>query len=341
MIRFIKLALSILFIALLTTSCEKELSDVTGNLPGTGIDTTNSGGGGTSCGVPSGLSGNSTVSGEANISWTAVTGASSYNVQYKAVSASSWTPATSNTNSTSITGLTAGTTYEFQVQTVCSSGNSSYSASYTFTTATIVLPSVCKACSYQPWCDGSTYNYIDTTDGVAGPAAETIEILGDTMIGMGGSIMHYDVTLTNAGDTVYHNCDSVNQISTLILNINQGGAFTQVKSVLIKSNLPVGGTWTDNTTISGAPVTINYSIIAKQISRTVLGTTYNNVIKIHQTIVASISLFPPLPAQNITVTEADFYYQSGIGLIESLTISTFPGSLPSTTHRVLQSAIIP
>ncbi len=428
MIRFIKLALSILFIALLTTSCEKELSDVTGNLPGTGIDTTNNGGG-TSCGVPSGVSGISTVAGEATINWTvvtgaisysvqyrvygtstwssqlssatsititaltpssnyefqvqsicasgasafssstsltpsgnttscdvpsgltataitstsamlnwtAVTGASSYNVQYKAVSASSWMTASSNTNSTSITGLTAGTAYEFQVQTVCSSGNSSYSASYTFTTTTIVLPSVCKACSYQPWCDGSTYNYIDTTDGVPGPVAETITILGDTMIGSGGSIMHYDVTLTNAGDTVYHNCDSINQISTLILNINQGGVSTRVKSVLIKSNLPVGGTWTETATVSGLNISINYSIIAKGISRTVPYGTFYDVIHVRQRISATI--IPGFPATQ--VSQVDYYYANAVGLIESLTNSTFPGSTPSVTHRVLIDFNIP
>ena len=429
MIRLIKLSLSIISIALFMTSCEKELSEENGNFPGTGIDTTNNGGGGTSCGVPSSLSGNSTVSGEATISWsavsgalsyavqyriygtsnwtfessattsititglnpssnyefqvqsicgsgasafsystslipsgnatscdvpsgltastitstgatlnwTAVTGASSYNVQYKEVSASSWISTSSSTTSATINGLTASTAYEFQVQTVCSSGGSSYSASFTFTTTTIVLPSVCKACSYQPWCDGSSYNYIDTTDGVPGPVAETITILGDTMIGSGGSIMHYDLTLTNAGDTVYHNCDSINQISTLILKINQGGVSTQVKSVLIKSNLPVGGTWTETATVSGLNISINYSILAKAISRTVPANTFNDVIKVRQTISATI--IPGFPATQ--VSQVDYYYARAVGLIESLTNSTFPGSAPSVTHRVLQSYHIP
>ena len=157
------------------------------------------------------------------------------------------------------------------------------------------------------------------------------------MIGSGGSIMHYDVTLTNAGDTVYHNCDSINQISTLILNINQGGVSTRVKSVLIKSNLPVGGTWTETATVSGLNISINYSIIAKGISRTVPYGTFYDVIHVRQRISATI--IPGFPATQ--VSQVDYYYANAVGLIESLTNSTFPGSTPSVTHRVLIDFNIP
>jgi acid phosphatase len=64
-----------------------------------------------------------------------VNGAVSYNVQYRVNGGSSWTSTTATSNSKNISGLASGTTYEFQIQTVCSGNTSSWSASANFTTA--------------------------------------------------------------------------------------------------------------------------------------------------------------------------------------------------------------
>lgn len=93
---------------------------------------------GTTCGVPSGLNATSVTTTSATLGWTAVTGATSYSIQYRQTGTTTWTTLTSSTNSITINGLTAATSYEFQVQTVCSSGSSTYSSSYTFTTQSIV-----------------------------------------------------------------------------------------------------------------------------------------------------------------------------------------------------------
>ena len=89
---------------------------------------------GGTCNVATGLAASSITSSSATLSWAAVTGAVSYNVQYRIVGAGTWTSTTSATNSKSITGLTASSTYEWQVQTVCSGGSSAYSTSSNFTT---------------------------------------------------------------------------------------------------------------------------------------------------------------------------------------------------------------
>ena len=89
----------------------------------------------TSCGVPSGLNATSITSTSAVLGWTAVSGAASYNVQYKLTSASTWTTVTSATNSYSITGLTANTSYDFKVQSVCTNGTSAYSTQISFSTS--------------------------------------------------------------------------------------------------------------------------------------------------------------------------------------------------------------
>ena len=86
------------------------------------------------CAVPSGLASSTITATGATVSWTAVSGATSYNLQYKATAASAWTTVSVTTTSKALTGLTAGTAYNYQVQTVCASGTSAYSAASTFTT---------------------------------------------------------------------------------------------------------------------------------------------------------------------------------------------------------------
>lgn len=89
--------------------------------------------GGTSCGTPSGLASSAVTSSGATLTWTAVSGASSYNVQYKVSTATTWTTTTTTTTSKSISGLAASTTYNFQIQAVCATLGA-YSTSASFTT---------------------------------------------------------------------------------------------------------------------------------------------------------------------------------------------------------------
>lgn len=88
------------------------------------------------CAIPSGLSAGSITQTSATLSWSAVSGATSYNLQWKLASSSTWTTVSGLTSTSyALSGLTASTSYNYQVQAVCSSGNSSYSAAASFTTA--------------------------------------------------------------------------------------------------------------------------------------------------------------------------------------------------------------
>ncbi len=89
------------------------------------------------CGAVSGLSSSAVTSNSATLAWTAVSGANSYNVQYRVVGAGTWTSTTSASNSKAITGLAASSVYEFQIQSVCTGASSAFSASATFTTAAV------------------------------------------------------------------------------------------------------------------------------------------------------------------------------------------------------------
>jgi Pregnancy-associated plasma protein-A/Secretion system C-terminal sorting domain/Fibronectin type III domain/Bacterial pre-peptidase C-terminal domain len=88
-----------------------------------------------SCGIPATLGSSGVTTTGATLTWAAVSGATSYNVQYKLSSATTWTTVTSATNSVAVSGLTATSTYNFQVQAVCASGTSAYSSAASFTTS--------------------------------------------------------------------------------------------------------------------------------------------------------------------------------------------------------------
>jgi hypothetical protein len=85
------------------------------------------------CGNISGLSVGSIAQTSATVSWTALSGATGYTVQYKPTSATTFTSVEVTTTSYSITGLTAGTAYNVQVRANCSAGNGPFTAT-TFTT---------------------------------------------------------------------------------------------------------------------------------------------------------------------------------------------------------------
>ena len=90
-----------------------------------------------SCGTPSGLTAASITLNSAVLNWTSVPSATSYNVQYKPTSSSTWTTVSSSTTSKAISGLTASTSYQFKVQAVCTStGPYSSVASFTTTSST-------------------------------------------------------------------------------------------------------------------------------------------------------------------------------------------------------------
>src|SRR5688572_9194725 len=69
--------------------------------------------------------------------------------------------------------------------------------------------SVCKSCSYIPFCDGSIYKYIDTSGGSATVSTDTIDILSDTTID--GKVFQ---KFSNPGANGYYNCTA--GVSTLI-----------------------------------------------------------------------------------------------------------------------------
>lgn len=114
------------------------------------------------CSDPAGLSASSVTSSGATVSWGAVSGANSYDVQYKTTASSTWLNAATGTTSLSVnlSGLSASTSYDWRVRANCSSGSSNY-ATGQFTT--------------QPISGGCTTNFEpnETQGAAAGVATNT------------------------------------------------------------------------------------------------------------------------------------------------------------------------
>jgi hypothetical protein len=94
-----------------------------------------SGGGGTECSAPSGLFTSGITTSSATANWSPVSGATSYDVDYKLASSGVWINIASGTTATSwgLLGMAASTSFDWRVRANCSSGSSSYTQSQ-FTT---------------------------------------------------------------------------------------------------------------------------------------------------------------------------------------------------------------
>ncbi len=138
------------------------------------------------CNNPTGLSSSAITSSSAAVSWTAVSGASNYTVDYKLNASSTWTTAAAATTATSVSlsGLTASSLYDWRVRTNCSSGSSAYVQAQ-FTTAA------------APTCPGP----LDvSTNGTSGGAA-TIPFNTDVkgLISPSGDNDYYRFVITTGG----------------------------------------------------------------------------------------------------------------------------------------------
>ncbi len=83
--------------------------------------------------VPTGVTVSGISNSGASIAWNSVSGAT-YRVRYREVGTSSWTANNISGTSTTLSGLSATTQYEVQVRSQCTSSNSAFSSSVTFTT---------------------------------------------------------------------------------------------------------------------------------------------------------------------------------------------------------------
>ncbi|MBL0358034.1 MAG: T9SS type A sorting domain-containing protein [Chitinophagaceae bacterium] len=86
------------------------------------------------CGIPTGIFATNVSTVSTTMIWSPVAGATLYHLRYKTATATTWTVISTSLTSNFLSGLSAGTTYNYAVEAVCASGPSGYSATQSFTT---------------------------------------------------------------------------------------------------------------------------------------------------------------------------------------------------------------
>ena len=140
--------------------------------------------GGGTCAVPSGLGSGSITTTSATVSWGAASGAVSYNLQYKTSAASTWTTVNTAATSYALSGLASATTYNYQVQTVCASSSSAYSAASSFTTLTT----------------GGCSDALEPNNSTAAPASVSLPLSVSALVASSTDADYYRFTTTGTNN---------------------------------------------------------------------------------------------------------------------------------------------
>ena len=217
----------------------------------------------------------------ATVSWGAVTGASSYTLQYKTSTATTWTTVSGiTTTSKALTGLTAGTTYNYQVSAVCTSGTSAYSTAASFTTTASTTVSYCAASgtsqAYE-WIDLIKINSINRTSVKETGGYVNTGLTTNLVIGSTNDTIRFSAGFTSTIYTEYWK---------VYIDFNRNGVFTDAGE-----NVVTGTTTGNGTYFSVFSVPAGLSI----------GTTRMRVVMSDATITSSCGAVPYGEVEDYTV----------------------------------------
>lgn len=219
----------------------------------------------TGCGAPTGLGASSITTTSATLSWTAVSGANSYDVDYKPASSTTWTSIVTGTASTSVskTGLTAATTYDWRVRTNCASSSSTYTSAQ-FTTSTASTGCVSNYESNETLSTAATISTNTAVSAAIGSTTDkdwykfTLSSTSNLNITLTNLAGDYDIIFYNSAGTEIKRSENSGTTNETISNTNTaaGTYYLQVfgyngaNSTTICYNLNVGAT-TVTTTCPG------------------------------------------------------------------------------------------
>jgi hypothetical protein len=185
------------------------------------------------CNAPTGLTSTAISASGATISWSAVSGAASYAVDYKLNSSATWTSAATATTATSLTltGLTASSLYNWRVSTNCGTNGTSGFTAAQFTTTAV---STC-ANSFEP--NETTAAAATITSGTVNSAAITSATDVDffkitttatsnivyNLVGPAG--VDYDLTIFNSAGTQIGSAATTSSTETVSLTNQAAGTY--------------------------------------------------------------------------------------------------------------------
>lgn len=192
----------------------------------------------------------------------------------------------------------------------------------------------CKACSYLPMCDGSIFNYYDTTiGGTPTVTADTLQFIKDTTFS--GRSNQKFITKGFPTQPYFTNCTNGVSRYTLFNVAATGGTVTKIELRMLDANLAVNGTWND-TIQNGFGQTVIYKNVIKEkgITRTLHSNTFTDVIHVQ----ADAGVEVPFLGFLVT-NRSDYYYAKNVGLIEA-NVANEDGSVVYE-HKVIKAYRIP
>jgi hypothetical protein len=161
------------------------------------------------CNAPAGLASSAITSSGATVSWAAVSGAVSYDVDYKLASSGTWINSVTGTTLTSrsITGLTASSLYDWRVRTNCSAGSSAYAQAQFTTAAVSTCPGIYDISTNGTVSGAATIPFNTDIKGLISPSADidyykfVITTGGTATITLSTLPADYDIRLYSSNGT--------------------------------------------------------------------------------------------------------------------------------------------
>ena len=243
--------------------------------------------------TPTGVAASNITTSSADIDWNTVT-AATYDVRYRVSGTSAWTTSSETSNSTSLTGLAASTSYQVQVRSVCPSGNSSYSSSTTFTTA--AAPVFCSGgISTFPYSegfeanDGWTQVGGDDGDWYRGSGSTPSSNTGPSGAVQGSNYLFLEASTNGSAGQIGNNATAILESDCFDLSGKTSASFsfqnhmygTAVGTLTVQASTD-GASWSNLWTDSGSQgnqwnsVSINLSAyLGQQFKLRIVGTTGN------------------------------------------------------------------
>ena len=198
------------------------------------------------CATPTNLSVTATTINSVSLQWTAALNALSYQLRYKLISDATWTVVNTGSTATSFTisGLSACSNYEVQIQTICSTvTQSAYSSSVNFTTPNYnpnwTAPAPIRTCD-------AALNLNTLLTGTTGGTWSGTGVSGSTFNPASVSVGTYSITYTVGSGT----CQAA-QSNNIVVTASPTAAWTGTSLAQCSGTLNLntlltgttGGTW--------------------------------------------------------------------------------------------------
>lgn len=173
--------------------------------------------------------------------------------------------------------------------------------------------------TYLPLTTGTYWNYNINTNGKT--ATSKLTVLGTTK-----KINNKTYHFVKSVDGGYTNTVYYNQ-STHDYYVYTNSDEATLEILFLKDNAAKGATWTTSAgKASGFSVKCYGSIKATNLTMTINGKTYKNVIQSHIDLKATFFFFP------ITVYSQDYYVAKNIGIIKNVSTQLQPSKSTTTTN---------